>query len=79
MTEYVTLEHKEIGPILAAYHTKIDPPTITTTTTTTTNDETESANTSNLFDIHYTSYTNESDNNTDSDTNINTNDIIDQE
>jgi hypothetical protein len=33
MTKQAALEHKEIGPILAAQHTKMDPPTITTTTT----------------------------------------------
>jgi hypothetical protein len=77
MTEQAALEHKEIGPILAAQHTKMDLPTIITTTTTTTHDETESANTSDLPDTHYTSYTNESNNDTDSDTNINTNDTMD--
>jgi hypothetical protein len=77
MTKQAALEHKEIGPILAAQHTKMDPPPITTTTIITTHDETESANTNDLPDTHYTSHTNESDNNTDSDTNIATNDIMD--
>jgi type I site-specific restriction endonuclease len=77
MIEQAALEHKEIVPILAAQHTKIDLPIITTTTTTTTHDETESANTSDLPDTHYTSHTNESNNNTDSNTNIDTNNIVD--
>jgi hypothetical protein len=58
MTEQVVLEHKEIGPILAAQHTKMDSPTITTTTTTTTHDKIESTDTSDLPDTHYTSHTN---------------------
>jgi hypothetical protein len=74
MTEQAALEHKEIGSILAAQHTKIDPPTITTTTTTTTHNETESADTSDLPDTHYTSHTNESNND---DTNIDTNNTMD--
>jgi hypothetical protein len=73
----VALKHKEIGPILAAQHTKIDLPTITTITTTTTHNKIESTDTSNLPDTHYTSHTNESDNDTDSDMNIDTNDIMD--
>jgi hypothetical protein len=71
------LKHKEIGPILAAQYIKMDWSTIITTTITTTHDEIESVDTSNLSDTHYTSHTNKSDNDTYSDMNINTNDIID--
>jgi hypothetical protein len=70
MTKQAALKCKEIGPILAAYHTKMDPPTIITTITTTTHDKTELANTSDLSDTHYTNHTNKSDNDTDSDMNI---------
>jgi hypothetical protein len=40
MTKQVALEHKKIGLIFAAHHTKMN--SSITTTTTTTNDETES-------------------------------------